>query len=163
MNYTPREQRKSSFINETDFDLLLENVCDEIDIYYQDNKTTQDISPHLNINKISELYEYEKQIGNGASCRVLLAKNKYNNLKYAVKEMKQTSPNNDLFNKESSILKYLNHSNIVDFYQSYISQNDYYYIATSYCSGGTMLQRVKLYIYYISMCIYIHCIHYSLF
>eukprot|EP00485_Elphidium_margaritaceum_P019926 CAMPEP_0202728722 /NCGR_PEP_ID=MMETSP1385-20130828/185768_1 /ASSEMBLY_ACC=CAM_ASM_000861 /TAXON_ID=933848 /ORGANISM="Elphidium margaritaceum" /LENGTH=539 /DNA_ID=CAMNT_0049394973 /DNA_START=1257 /DNA_END=2876 /DNA_ORIENTATION=- len=96
------------------------------------------------ITKISQLFTFKKQLGCGASCCVLLveAKDKSETL-HALKEMqKRDAVNRRLFAQEYKVLNILKeHPNIVSFHSCYIDKCCYY-IATQYCSGGTMLDRI---------------------
>eukprot|EP01084_Bolivina_argentea_P172567 298948_1 len=97
------------------------------------------ISNGLDINSI---FEYMKQLGSGASCRVLKAKHKQNNKLYAIKELiKEHEINAQLFSEEVKLLRKLMHPNILRYYNCYMD-NQCYYIATEFCDGGTMLDKI---------------------
>jgi len=96
------------------------------------------------VSKISEIFTYQKQLGYGASCRVLLVTdNKAKLKKYALKEMQISDElNRLLFATEYKILNILRgHKNIISYHSSYVDKNCYY-LSTTYCSGGTMLDRI---------------------
>ena len=104
-----------------------------------------DFVPSQNyVHKISQKFTYIKQLGCGASCRVLLVnENKSPSNKYALKEMQISDQlNRLLFATEYKILQLLDgHKNIISYHSSWIDKNCYY-LSTAYCSGGTMLDRI---------------------
>ena len=62
------------------------------------------------VDDISEIFEYLKQLGNGASCRVLKARHKQSGDIFAVKEMSKSDESNRLsFTKEYHLLRKLVH------------------------------------------------------
>ena len=69
------------------------------------------IIPQENVvDDISEVFEYLKQLGNGASCRVLKARHKLSGDIFAVKEMSKSDESNRLsFTKEYQLLRKLLH------------------------------------------------------
>ena len=96
------------------------------------------------VRKISEIFTYHKQLGCGASCRVLLVSdNRDQHTLYALKEMHISDQlNRLLFATEYRILNILaGHENIISYHSAYIDKNCYY-LSTTYCSGGTMLDRI---------------------
>eukprot|EP01084_Bolivina_argentea_P172560 298929_1 len=149
-----------------EFDTFLDDVVNEVQQQYDpDTKsTTKALSkPKLvkkqpknnsNNNKLSFVpkeniiknintqFEYVQQLGKGASCRVYKAKHIEKNKLYAIKQLaKKHKINKQLFRKEVELLKKLHHPNILCYYDCYIDDK-YYYIATEYCSGGTMLEKI---------------------
>ena len=102
------------------------------------------VKPENYVHKISSVFTYHKQLGCGASCRVLLVNDNEDNTKlYALKEMQISDDlNRLLFATEYKILNILSgHQNIISYHSSYIDKNCYY-LSTAYCSGGTMLDRI---------------------
>ena len=98
---------------------------------------SQNIVPNINT-----FFKYIKQLGSGASCRVLKARNIQNNQLYAVKELVgKIGVNTRLFSEEVKLLKKLHHPHIVHYYDCFVD-DECYYIATKYCSGGTMLDKI---------------------
>ena len=108
---------------------------------------TELIPPQNIVSNIETIFEYGKQLGHGASCRVLKAKHLKNGKFYAVKELKKSfkrqginESNTESFKKEVELLRKLIHPNILHYYDCYM--DDYcYYIATEYCSGMPLKQR----------------------
>ena len=98
---------------------------------------------HNLIRNITDIFTPEQVLAEGGTGRVLLARHKKTKRQYAVKQMKRSHDNTSVFMQESSILPYLNHPNIISIDSSYVTANEYYYIATEYCSGGNLLDRVK--------------------
>jgi len=95
------------------------------------------------VDSIEDVFECGKQIGTGATARVLKAKLRENGRCYALKEMatKNRMSRRSFFN-EYRILRMLRmHPNTVQYHEVYCDPLGYY-IATEYCSGGTMLKRI---------------------
>ena len=84
-----------------------------------------------------------KQLGAGATGRVLQARYKENGGYYALKEIPKDQPGNlkSLVHEYKILRKLKVHQNILNFHGVYIDQICYY-LATGYCSGGTMLQKI---------------------
>ena len=84
-----------------------------------------------------------KQLGAGASGRVLKVRHKADRGYYALKEMKKNQAENlQSLTNEYQILRMLKlHPNIVSLQDAYCDKLCYY-IATGYCSGGTMLKKI---------------------
>eukprot|EP01083_Nonionella_stella_P034001 93050_1 len=80
-------------------------------------------------------------LGEGASCEVRECIQISTNKAIALKRMAKTKMNHNLFEKEVSILKELNHLNIIHFIDCYMD-SDNYYIATSLCSGGELFESI---------------------
>ena len=106
------------------------------------------------VDNIKQIFKYRKQLGKGGTCRVILVekrkthknknknKNKYKE-KYALKELsKHDKYNEELFAKEIQLLRLLSDNiNVVDYYASYQTKY-YFYLATTFCEGGTFLDRI---------------------
>eukprot|EP01084_Bolivina_argentea_P178337 308279_1 len=117
---------------------------DKSDSINKEDIDTLSFVPASNIiNNISDIFTYKKQLGVGASCRVLLVNDPKTNREYALKELqKHNKMNKLLFATEYKILNELNGGkNILTYYSSYIDKNCYY-LAFEYHSGGTMLERI---------------------
>lgn len=95
------------------------------------------------VESISTIFSFRKQLGLGASCRVLLVEERSTKQKYALKQLpKSELMNRSYFYTEYRILSLLSdHKNIISFHSSFIDDSSYY-LATRYCSGGTMLDRI---------------------
>ncbi|XP_018326359.1 serine/threonine-protein kinase nekl-2-like [Agrilus planipennis] len=79
------------------------------------------------------------KLGSGTFGTVFLCERKHNKVKIVLKEIKVDIHSNQLLSakNEVSILKSLNHPNIVQYYDSYIS-NGIFYIVMEYASKGTL-------------------------
>ena len=100
------------------------------------------IPPNNQFTSIATLFKYKKQLGKGATGRVLLVEHKQQHKLFALKEMRRSeNENHALFHSEVSILKQLQHENIVELHDVYMDA-DNYYICLEYCSGGTMLEKI---------------------
>jgi calcium-dependent protein kinase len=90
-------------------------------------------------------YEFKKELGEGSYGQVKLGLHKRTGLNRAIKIIKKNEIPEDERNamlKEVSILKSLDHPNIIKMFDMY--QDDiYYYIVIEYCSGGELFDRVK--------------------
>ena len=95
------------------------------------------------IKSIHDLYICQQLLGNGVSGRVILVKSRATFRQYALKEMNKTIENKASFLREIKVLREISHPNIITFDEAFIT-NINYYITTSYCSGGTLLDRVKI-------------------
>ena len=79
------------------------------------------------VSDISSAFQYIKQLGTGASCRVLKAQHMENKQLYAVKELHKSKPQNEsVFVKEVQLLRKLCHPNILTFYDCYEDDKCYY-------------------------------------
>ena len=102
------------------------------------------ITPNANIvGHIANLFYYHKRLAKGSSCCVLLAQHKKNKKMYALKEMDRISMwNPRLYLTEIKVLKMLrNHPNVMIYFDCYVDDKCLY-IASEYCSGGTLLDRI---------------------
>ena len=100
------------------------------------------IPPRNQCSSIATIFKYKKQLGKGATGRVLLVEHKEQHRLFALKEMRRSNKkNHTLFHSEVSILRNLKHENIVELYDVYMDAYNYY-ICLEYCSGGTMLERI---------------------
>ncbi len=100
----------------------------------------------LAIKKIGK-YEIVRQLGNGATSTVYLARDEFNSREVAIKLVSQDALEDEsrgklmqnLFLTEASLAGKLNHPHIVQIYDA-VSDDDNTYIVMEYVSGGT-LQR----------------------
>ena len=87
-------------------------------------------------------------IGKGAFGNVYLGKNKDTNEYYGVKLIEKSLLKDELsnkyFNNEISILKKLDHPNIIE-YKGLLENENNYYLLTEYCNGGTLDNAIKSY------------------
>ena len=101
----------------------------------------------LNINNIidniADKFKYIKQLGKGASCRVLLCSDKSNSSKlFALKELPKKNKLSAMqFDREVRLLSLLSCTNIMKYIDCYMDKKCYY-IVLEYCSGPTLLERV---------------------
>ena len=97
-----------------------------------------------NINNIELL----NIIGKGAFGNVYLGKDKTTKEYFAVKLISKVSLKKsqsiEYFKNEVSILKKINHPNIIKF-RGLLENEDYYYLLTEYCNGGTLYRAMRFY------------------
>ena len=90
-------------------------------------------------------YIIKETIGNGTFSIVKLGINKYTNEKVAIKllEKKKITEKKDLERifREMSIVKNLNHPNIIKTYEIFDNEK-YYYIIMDYCKGGELFDYI---------------------
>ncbi|CAI2365469.1 unnamed protein product [Moneuplotes crassus] len=111
-------------------------------------KTTSRLSfgSSLKQEDISKVYSIGEILGAGKFGTVRLAY-PYSNphLKYAVKSIPKNSENiifgKHEFRRELSILKRIDHPNIIRFNETYQDEH-YYHIVTEYCKGGELYEKV---------------------
>jgi len=88
-------------------------------------------------------YESIKTLGEGASCAVLLVREKKTKTLYALKVMKKTAKESKtLFQNEAKILQLLKHANILEYVTSFEDAKTYN-ILTVLCRGGELFDRVS--------------------
>lgn len=82
-------------------------------------------------------------LGEGASCKVVSARDKQTSQLYAMKIMdKSESYNKVLWENETLILKTLRHNNILEWVESYEDKKTFH-LLTVLCQGGELFDRVK--------------------
>ena len=90
-------------------------------------------------------YIIKETIGNGTFSKVKLGINKYTNEKVAIKllEKKKITEKKDLERifREMSIVKTLNHPNIIKTYEIF-NKEKYYYMIMDYCKGGELFDYI---------------------
>jgi len=89
-----------------------------------------------------------KVLGEGASCRVILALRRSDNIKCAVKQIKRRTEDgseNEIFEvmwrKEQDILSQLEHPNIIGFMEAGCDDRDFF-IVTEFNEGGELFNRI---------------------
>ena len=118
--------------------------------------STSSIEEHILIDKtiiigkgegnIKDNYEIGKKIGGGSYGIVFLSLNKRTGEKVAIKVMKKLKKDNKTLNKdilkEIEMLKTLDHQNIINIFEFY--EGDYnFYIITEYCQSGNLLDKIN--------------------
>merc|ERR1712050_399501 len=95
-------------------------------------------------SKITQDYEFIKEIGSGAFSKVYKARHKLSKTLRCVKKLSKkdlTEEEKDKLVEEVSILKKLDHPNIVKVLEFY--QNDkYFFIVTEFLDGGELFDRI---------------------
>ena len=116
------------------------------------------LSEH-DVKDVYQFFEIEKELGRGASCRVLKVKEKSSGNLYAMKEMRRDDKWNPmLFEQEVNILgKLSGHKNILH-YEDCWMDNKNFYVLTSLCTGGELFGMSR--IYHIVVRIFALCIIY---
>ena len=97
-------------------------------------------------NRIADLgskFLKKKELGSGATSRVILAQEISSQGYFALKQMLIKQPGNlEQFRCEYKILSQLKHENIASLYNCYMD-NYNYCIAVEYCSGGMLIDYIK--------------------
>ena len=91
-------------------------------------------------------YEFKENIGQGMYGQVYKVLNKSENKFYAVKRLNfKDIPEKEKknINKEVSILQKLNHPNIISYKESFIDEDNYYNIVTTFCEGGDIYKKIQ--------------------
>eukprot|EP01084_Bolivina_argentea_P262086 443135_1 len=101
------------------------------------------ISEH-DVKDVYAHFEIEKELGRGASCRVLKVKEKSSGNMYAMKEMRRDDKWNPmLFEQEVNILgKLSGHKSILHYEDCWID-NKNFYVLTKLCTGGELFDKIK--------------------
>ena len=91
-------------------------------------------------------YKKIKELGSGSFATVYLVKHNLTGAVRAMKEIKKMSNEGEEDNEEEiineiNILMKMDHPNIVKIFGFYIT-NDYYYLLTEYCSGGSLFDLI---------------------
>lgn len=114
------------------------------------------------VKDVYQFFDIEKELGRGASCRVLKVKEKESGKLFAMKEMRRDDKWNPmLFEQEVNILgKLSGHSNILH-YEDCWMDNKNFYVLTSLCTGGELFGMLHIIIsIYISIVrIFATCIY----
>ena len=99
------------------------------------------------VNSIADKFKYIKQLGKGASCRVLLCSERSTKKLFALKELPKKNKLSAMqFDREVRLLLLLtskcdNTQHIMKYIDCYMDKHCYY-IVLEYCSGPTLLERV---------------------
>ncbi|OMJ95641.1 hypothetical protein SteCoe_887 [Stentor coeruleus] len=100
---------------------------------------------HENLQKVLDVYTFNSLIGEGTYGQVHLATHKLTNQQRAIKIVnKRNIKSSELKNKfinEISVLKMLDHPNIIKLYEFFEDDNSYY-LVTDYLSGGELLDYI---------------------
>lgn len=93
---------------------------------------------------VYKLFDIERELGRGASCRVLKVKEKSTGAVFAMKEMRRDDKWNPmLFEQEVNILgKLSGHKNILHYEDCWVD-NKNFYVLTSLCTGGELFDKIK--------------------
>ena len=96
---------------------------------------------------IADRFKYIKQLGSGASCRVLLCAERATNKLFALKELPKKNKLSAMqFDREVRLLLLLrskcDHTEHIMKYIDCYMDKHCYYIVLEYCSGPTLFQRV---------------------
>jgi len=87
-------------------------------------------------------FDQQKVLGEGASCKVVTATRKNDNLAVAVKIMNKTKAvNAKMFKKEREILQKLKHPNIINLIETFDTSKKFY-IVTELSNGGELFDRI---------------------
>jgi len=101
------------------------------------------VPPEHRVDKVWGNFNEIKEMGQGASCRVLKVNKKGFEDQFAMKEMKRDDQwNPKLFQTEYDILNALNHDNIVQYREAWIDR-DFFYIVNELCTGGELFERIR--------------------
>jgi calcium-dependent protein kinase len=99
----------------------------------------------LNFRPITKEYTFEEIIGRGAFGKVWLASQKSTSQKRAIKQLDFLNPpqESDIEKllKEVSVLKQLDHPNIIKIYEVYKNKNRIF-IVTEFCDGGELFDKI---------------------
>ena len=96
---------------------------------------------------MSEVYEFKDIIGQGRYGEVFKALNKTENKYYAIKRLNFkdiSDKEKKSITKEVSILKNLKHPNILSYKDSFIDEDNYYNIVTTFCEGGDIYKKIQI-------------------
>ena len=91
-------------------------------------------------------YSIIKNIGNGSSGSVYLAKHNLSNKFYAIKKINFkniSDKDKDHIANEIKLLEDLNHPNIIQYIESFLDEENYFNIVMDYCDGGDIYNKVR--------------------
>ena len=91
------------------------------------------------VKDVYQFFDIERELGRGASCRVLKVKEKKTGSTFAMKEMRRDDKWNPmLFEQEVNILgKLSGHKNILHYEDCWVDAKNFY-VLTSLCTGGEL-------------------------
>ena len=138
---------KSFTLNDPDWlGELAEEILEAIDEYADDNINDDDddfVPESHKVENLESLFEMKKELGKGATARVVLAYNKKTKQDVALKQLRKDDETNwETFSTESRILNKISHPNMAKYYGCYIDKFNYY-IATEYCKGGNLVDGIR--------------------
>jgi calcium-dependent protein kinase len=96
------------------------------------------------VKNVYELFDIERELGRGASCKVMEVSRKTDGARFAMKEMRRDDKWNPmLFEQECRILQKLaGHDNVLHYEDCYIDTKNFY-ILTKLCTGGELFDKIK--------------------
>ena len=99
--------------------------------------------PHEEKNP-DERFEQLKLLGEGASCKVVMCRDRETGKHYAMKIIQHKPEFAQMFEVEKAILGLLHHPNVVEFFDAFEDrQKKTWRILTGMCRGGELFDRVK--------------------
>ncbi len=112
--------------------------------YSKKNSLFFDKKNFINMKKRNLFDEYEilGKIGEGAFGCVYQTVQKKTNFIRAVKAIKKKHYDGNALNNEISVLKNLDHPNVIKLFECYYDSN-YYYMIQEFCSGGDLYDYIK--------------------
>ena len=117
-----------------------ENVLEMVD--NESENKFRFVPKENHVNNLENTVQYVKQLGRGASCRVLLAQHRFSGAIFALKQLRKDDyANMNRFEQEVSILQKLKHENIIRLKAVYVDTFNFY-IAVQYCHGGPFLDHI---------------------
>eukprot|EP01083_Nonionella_stella_P304606 1059366_1 len=127
---------------------LVDRIASEMDLEDRNHRIgAGKLSVPINITSvcsITDLYTIQSHIGSGVSGSVVLSQSKQTHKQYAIKHLpKSDTESRCSFLREVHALNGVNHPNIIQLNDAYESQQ-HYHIVIEYCSGGTLLKRLRL-------------------
>jgi calcium-dependent protein kinase len=118
-------------------DTLRKNYTKKSTVYF-------DKSNFINMKTKSLFDDYDivGKLGEGSYGAVYKAQHKKANLIRAIKAIKRKHIDGISFNNEITILKSVDHANIIKLFECYYDTN-YYYLAEEFCPGGDLYDYIK--------------------
>lgn len=112
--------------------------------YTKKNSLFFDKKNFINMKNRNLFDEYEilDKLGEGAFGSVYKTCHKKTNFIRAVKALKKKHIEGNILNNEISVLKNLDHPNIIKLFECYYDSN-YYYLIEEYCNGGDLYDYIK--------------------
>ena len=102
------------------------------------------IQEEPDLNSVWDRYERGEVLGKGGYGEVLVVQRKKDKTEFAMKLMKKTSNDPTIeatFNTESTIMKELDHKNVIKFEASY-EDDENYYLVSELCAGGELFDHI---------------------
>jgi calcium-dependent protein kinase len=112
--------------------------------YTKKNTAYFDKSNFINTKTKSLFVDYDiiGKLGEGSYGAVYQAQHKKTNMIRAIKAIKRKHIDSISFNNEITILKSVDHPNIIKLFECYYDSN-YYYMVEEYCPGGDLYDYIK--------------------